>query len=90
MIMGVRYIHAVSSTGYKSATSGKKAATADNNKATPNEKANKKIIKTGNNKADGRKVTPVTAKIIPNGTNAIMKFTMFAKIVDTTNEVRGT
>ena len=88
-MMGERYIQAVNTTGYKSATSGKKTAKVDNNNATPIEKENKNTMKTGSSRTDGRKGTLVIRKIKPRGTRDKMKLTMLAKMVDNTNEVRG-
>ena len=87
--MGERYIHAVSITGYKSAISGKNTAKVEMVNATPNEKANKKIMKTGNNNAEGRNGTLVTIKMTARGTKDKTKLTMLAKIVEMTKELRG-
>ena len=89
MMMGVRYIHAVRMTGYKSATSGKNTAKVDNNKATPKENENNSTMYIGRSKAEGRNGTPVMAKIINNGTSDSKKLTMLAKIVETTKDDLG-
>ena len=87
--MGERYIQAVNTTGYKSVTSGKKTAKVDNINATPIEKANKNIMKTGSSRADGRMGTLVTTSINASGTSERTKLTMLAKIVDKTKDVLG-
>jgi len=88
--MGVRYIQAVKTTGYRSATSGKNTASADSNSATPKENENKKSIYTGSSRADGLSGTPVIAKIKNSGTRDSTKLTILAMIVDTTNDDLGT
>jgi hypothetical protein len=88
-MIGVRYIHAVSKTGYKSAKSGKNAARLEINRATPNEKASRNIMETGSNKAEGLIGILDINRINPSGIKDKMKLTMLARIVETTKDVLG-